>query len=544
MAPMTGGQALILSIIAEGVDTLFALPGIQMMRVFDALYDHRELRVIVPRHEQATTYMADGYARATGKPGVAMVVPGPGMLNALSGLGTAYACSSPVLLISGQIPSSAFGKRMGMLHEVDNQIEVVNNLTKWRRQVLKVEDIPVAVHEAMRQLKTGRPRPVMLEVPPDILSSTGNPELFEAEEYSVSQPPDPKQIAEAAQTLMLAERPMILAGGGAITSGASKELLEVAEFLQASIVTTPEGKGIVPEDHYLCMGGASVGLGPMKHVIPKADVILGVGTRFVLTAMKISSSQKVVHIDIDPSEIEKVWSTTVGIVADAKAALASLLNELKSKWPPKPSRKAEFEDIKDTIRKELKSLGPDSIEIIETIRHELKDDAILISGMTCVGYWDRLAYEARLPRSYITSGYFGTLGFAFPTGLGAKVGRPDKQVVAVSGDGGFMFNVQELSTAVKHGINTVTIVFNNGVFGASAYDQKNQYKGRYIGTDLHNPDFMKLAESFGAVGLRADDYKQMGPLLKKALNADKPVILEVVVPNMLPPFEVPGNPIH
>ena len=544
MTTMTGGQALIRSLISEGLDTVFALPGIQMMRAFDALYDHRNLNVIVPRHEQAATYMADGYARVTGRPGVAMVVPGPGLLNALSGLGTAYACSSPVLLISGQIPSSALGKRMGLLHEVDNQIDVARDLTKWRRQVLMVEEIPGAVHEAMRQLKTGRPRPVLLEVPPDVLAAAGNVDLMEAEEYPVAQPPDPRKIAEAAGILLSARNPIVLSGGGAISSGASGELLEVAEFLQALIVTTPEGKGIVPEDSYLCMGGASVGLGPMKHVIPNADVILGVGTRLVLTGMKIQPSQRVVHIDVDLSEIGKAWPTAVGIAADARPALAALAAELKARASPRPSRRAELEKTRSAIQQELKSLGAESIEIIETLRSELEDDAVYVSGMTCVGYWDRLAYEVRTPRSYITSGYFGTLGYAFPTALGAKVAAPDRQVVAVSGDGGFMFNAQELSTAVKHGINTVTVVFRNDLYGASAYDQKNQYRGRYIGTDLHNPDFVRLAESFGAVGMRAEDHGELGPLLRKALQMNRPVVLEVVVPNMLPPFEVPGNPIH
>ncbi len=544
MATMTGGQALIRSLISEQVDTIFGLPGIQMMKVFDALYDHREVRIIVPRHEQATAYMADGYARVTGKVGVAMVVPGPGVLNTLAAVGTAYACNSPVLLISGQIPSSSIGKRLGLLHEVDDQMDSIRPLVKWCHRVLKANEIPSALHEAFHQLKTGRPRPVLLEIPPDVLATIADIELMEAEEYAVFGPVDKKQAAEAAKLLLSAERPTILAGGGAVISGAGKELLAVAEFLQAPIVDTPEGKGVISEASYLCMGGASVGLGPMKHVLPKADVLLAIGTRMVLTGYKAAPNQKIIHIDIDPFEIGKVWPTAVGIPADAKAGLKALLAALKAQGSPRPSRRAELEIQKAEIQHELKSFGPEQTEIIDTIRKELKDDAVYVSGMTCIGYWDRLTYPVRKPRTYLTSGYFGTLGYAFPTALGAKVARPDAQVVAVSGDGGFMFNVQELSTAVKYGINTVTIVFNNGVYGASAYDQKNQFKGRYIGTDLLNPDFVKLAESFGAVGLRAEDHTKLGPLLKKALKMNKPVLLEVKVPNMTPPFELPGNPIH
>ncbi len=541
MPVMTGGQALVRSLIAEGVEVVFALPGAQIMHAFDASYDHPEIRLIVTRHEQATTYMADGYARATGKPGVALVVPGPGALNASAGLGTAYACSSPVFMLAGQIDSASLGKGKGLLHEVDDQLDIFRPITKWNHRVLKVEDIPGAVHEAMRQLKTGRPRPVELEIPPDVLGATAEADIIESEEYP-SQQADPQQIEKAAQLLTSAERPAILAGGGAIISGASQELLEIAEFLQAPIVTTPEGKGVVSEDHYLCLGGSWFGVGPMKWVLPQADVLLAVGTRLNLTGEERKPSQEIVHIDVDPSEIGKNWPTAVGIAADAKPALEALLKEIKAKGPPKESRRAELERLKSDVWQEMKGLAPEQIGIVEAIQGEMDDDSVLVNGVTCIGSWTRLAYAVRRPRSYLTSSYFGTLGYAFPTALGAKVAKPDKQVVAISGDGGFMYSAQELSTAVKYGINVVTIVFNNRAFGASQYDQRNRFKGRYIGTDLHNPDFVKLAEAFGAVGLWAEDPAQLGPLLRRALNLKRPVVLEVVVPNMEPPYEIRNRP--
>ena len=537
MPKMTGAQAIVRQLSAEGVDTVFALPGVQIMAAFDALHEARDgIRLVQTRHEQATTYLADGYAKVTGKVGVAMVVPGPGALNATAGLGTAYASSSPVLLISGQIPSDTLGRRQGQLHEIKDQLDVFKPITKWAHRVTRVAEIPQAVHEAMRQLKTGRPRPVELEVPPDTLAETGDADIIEPAEYP-REAGNPSDIQRAARLLAGARRPAIIAGGGTIIAGASRELMELAEYIQAPVMTTQQAKGVIPEDHYLAIGVNYTGLGPAYRVVPESDVILAVGTRFLIKDLRITDSQKVVHIDADPTEIGKNYPTEVGIVADAREGLAQLLQRLQAMGPPKPSRRQEIEGYKTAFMGELRELAPQQLDILDIIRRELDDEAIFVSGITNIAYWGNLAYPVRRPRTFLTSSYFATLGFAFPTSLGAKVARPDRRVVAVCGDGGFMYSPQELSTAVKYGINVVALVFNNSAYGASEWDQTHRYGRRYIGTDLHNPDFVKLAESFGAVGMRTGP-DGLGASLKEALAADAPVVLEVVVPNMMPPFQV------
>ncbi|MEE8137589.1 MAG: thiamine pyrophosphate-dependent enzyme [Thermoanaerobaculia bacterium] len=537
MPAMSGAQALVRQLRSEGVDTVFALPGVQMMAAFDALYEAQDdIRLIQTRHEQATTYMADGYARVTGKPGVAMVVPGPGAYNAGAGMGTAYAASSPVLLIAGQIMSSALGKQQGQLHEVDDQLDIFKPITKWNHRVTRVEEIPEAVHEAMRHLKTGRPRPVELEVPPDTLAAEGNTDIIEPEEYPRASPAS-EDVARAAKLLREAKRPAIIAGGGTIISGASRELQELAEFLQAPVMTSQQSKGILPEDHYLSVGTNYASLGPAHRVIPETDVLLAVGTRLLIRDLETETPPRLIHIDADATEIGKNLPAEVGIVADAKEALAALLRQLRAGGSPKESRREEIEGYKTRFAREVRELAPEQTDIVATIRRTLADDAVLVSGVTNIGYWSNVAYPAKQPGTYLTSSYFGTLGYAFPTALGAKAARPGRQVVAICGDGGFMYSPQELSTAVKYGINVVAVVFNTGAYGASQWDQTHRYGRRFIGTDLHNPDFVQLAKAFGAVGMRTDPAG-LGPVLQDALAADAPVLLEVEVPNMMPPFQI------
>ena len=537
MPLMTGAQALVDQLKSEGVDTVFAVPGVQIMSAFDALYQAKDaIRLVQTRHEQTTTYMADGYAKVTGRPGVALVVPGPGALNATAGLATAYASSSPVLLISGQIPSATLGKRQGQLHEIEDQLDVFRPITKWNHRVTRVEEVPGAVHEAMRQLSTGRPRPVELEIPPDTLAATGEAEIVEPEVYA-RKAGDSSGIRQAAELLRRAESPVIIAGGGTIASGASLELLELAVHLQAPVMTTQQAKGVLPEDHYLSVGVNYSGLGPAYAVVPESDVILAVGTRFLINNLKLSASQKTIQIDIDPDEIGRNQPVEVGLEADAKEALGQLVKQLRAAGPPRNSRIGQSERYKQTFAEEVRGLAPRQVEMVESIRRCLSEDAVLVSGITNIGYWSNLAYTVENPRTYLTSSYAATLGFAFPTALGAKLARPDRQVVALCGDGGFMYSPQELSTAVRYGINVVALVFNNNAYGASQWDQTHRYGGRYIGTDLQNPDFVKLAESFGVIGLKTDP-EGLGDSLERALSANAPVVVEVVLPNMMPPFQV------
>ncbi len=544
MPTMTGAEALVRSLVREGVEVVFALPGVQIMHIFDALSKEPSIRLVTVRHEQGTTYMAMGYARTTGKVGVALVVPGPGALNASAGLGTAYASSLPVMLISGQMERSALGKYKGALHEVQDQLDVFRPITKSAERVLEVEEIPDAVHRGMTLAASGRQRPTEIEIPWDVLPQTGDVELPEPAIITPAQP-DPARIRDAAQLLAEAQRPVIWAGGGAINADASEELTKLSELLGAPVITTPEGKGAISEDHSLAVGAFYSGHGAAYHALPKADVILAVGSRLHLTPSvpwAFTSEQKLVQIDADPEEVGRNHEVAVGIAADARTGLAALLGEMEglacaSQWTPQ-----DVDSIKEATREDVRRMAPLQVEMGEVIRQELDDDAIIVGGITNVAYWCHLSLPVRKPRSYVTSSYFATLGYAFPTAVGAKIGNPDKQVVALCGDGGFMFGIPDLATAVQEGANLVALVFNNGAFGASRMDQGTRFGGRYYGTTVHNPDFVKMAESFGAYGMKVDDPStQLRGVLREALAKDGPVIVDVTMPDLNPPFQIPPH---
>lgn len=545
MPVMSGSQALTRSLAREGVEVVFALPGVQIMDAFDAFYDEPGIRLVLARHEQSVAYMADGYARTAGKPGVGLVVPGPGALNATAGLGTAYATSSPVLLICGQIESYNLGKNRGALHEIPEQLEVFRQITKWCARSTSVEEIPGMVHTAMEHLSTGRPRPVEIEVPWDVLPASADIDLPERE-ISPKQGPEPALVKEAAVMLASATRPLIWAGGGAREADLSSELLELAQALGAPVITTPEGKGAIPEDNPLSLGCYFYGHGPGRRSLPEADVILAVGSRMHVSPKMpwdIQPHQKVIQIDADPEELGRNLPVAVGICADGRLGLQAILDELGGKTRASRWTQDEVHDIRQETLGELKEMAPLQLEIIDAIRLELDDDAIMVAGTTQIGYWSHLAYPALKPRSYITSSYFATLGYAFPTALGAKVGNPHRQVVATIGDGGFGYAPGELATAVQEGINAVTIVFNNEMLGASFNDQQERFGGRTIGTRLHNPDFVKLAEAYGAVGVSLGSHEELGDALRSALRAERPVVIEVPLPNLPPPFQIspPGT---
>ena len=540
MPVMSGAQALVRSLARHGVEVVFGLPGVQIMDVFDALYDEPGIRMILTRHEQATTYMADGYARTTGKPGVALVVPGPGALNATAGLGTAYATSSPVLLVSGQIESYNLGQNRGALHEIGEQLDVFKHLTKWCGRSESVNEIPGMVRNAFREMSSGRPRPVEIEIPWDVLPMTDDIELPEPEGPGKQQP-EPSQIREAAQLLAGASRPLIWAGGGTREAAVSTELLDLAEALNSPVITTPEGKGAIPEDSPLSLGSFYYAHGPGHIALPQADVILAVGSRMMFTPnvpWGIQPHQRVVQIDADPEELGRNIPAAVGIAADARLGVQALLAELGGRTRASQWTETEITAIRQQADREIREMAPLQVEIIETIRHELDDDAIMVTGTTDIGYWSHLAYPVLAPRSYLTSSYFATLGYAFPTALGAKVGNPGRQVVATTGDGGFGYASSELATAVQEGINVVTLVFNNEMLGASHNDQQQRFGGRVIGTRLHNPDFAQLAEAYGAVGVKLDSHEGLGDALRDALRANLPVVIEVPIPNLAPPFQI------
>ena len=542
MERITGGQAVVKSLQQEGVEFIFGVPGVQIMHIFDALYEARGIQLITVRHEQSALYMADGYARVKGKPGVGLVVPGPGVLNASAALGTAYACSSPVLLIAGQVRSEDLGKGRGVLHEINDQLDIVKPVTKWCRRVMASGEIPEAIHEAFRQMQTGRPRPTEIEIPWDVLGADTEMALLPKGQYSNLQP-NRKEIRRAANLLLSAKKPLLWGGGGVILSNASPELTKLSEVLNAPVATTPEGKGAISEDHPLSLGCGYYGFGAVRGAASQADVVLAVGTRLtgqMYPGTALKNPQRLIHVDADPAVFGKNYPPEVAILADAKVALQALIEELeREKTPDKRCGASEWVSLRENHQNWLRKEAPLQCEIISTLRKELGDDAVLVAGVTNVGYWCNLAYPVRRPRTYLTSSYFATLGYDFPTALGAKIAAPDRPVVCVIGDGGFMYACGELATAVRYGINLITVLFTDNAFGSTKRDQEINFKGRVCGTDLNNPDFSKLAELFGAKGMKAEPDR-LGRALTEALEARQPVIIEVPVPTMTAPFQIPS----
>jgi len=452
---LTGGQALVASLIANGVDTIFALPGVQLDGAFDALYGEREaIRVIHPRHEQAAAYMADGYARTSDKVGVCMVVPGPGLLNATAALSTAFACNSPVVCVTGQIQSDLIEFGRGLLHEIPNQLGMIRSVTKHAERATTPQEIPGLVQRAFAEVRRGRPRPVEIEVPPDTLFATGDVELLPPALIPERLAGDPESLEEAARLLGRARRPLIWSGGGVLRSGASNELRRVAEHLQAPVVMTANGKGAISDRDPLAqniLGGIEL--------LREADVIFAVGTRFVDPATAkwgVRPEQTIIQMDIDPEEIARNLPVVVGIEADVRAGLAALANLLERGGAARPTRAAELEELKIGVAARARAVGPQA-EYALAIREALPDDGIFVSEMTQVGYWSNFAFPVYEPRTYITPGYQGTLGYGFPTSLGAKIAHPDRPVVSINGDGGFGFCLNELATMALHRIAAIEL---------------------------------------------------------------------------------------
>lgn len=533
---MTGGQALVECLKIQGVEVVFGLPGVQLDGAFDALYEaHDAIRVVHTRHEQAASYMADGYARTAGRVGACLVVPGPGLLNAASGLATAYACSAPVLCIVGQIPSKYIGAGRGLLHEIPDQLAAARSVTKWTGQAGRPEEIPGAVREAFRQLQSGHVRPVAIEVPQDVLQATAEVTL-PARVETEREGGDPDAVEAAAKMLGGAQRPVIFAGGGVLASGAWTSLEALAEMLEAPVVMSSSGRGALSDRHYLAQT-----MNAGEELLPASDVVLVVGTRFLqpaLSTWKPRHDQTVIQVDIDPEEIGRNCPVAAGIVADAAWALTEMLRRIPRHNRTRPSRRDECLAVKRRVGEVLGVLGPQAA-FGQAIRDALPDDGIVVSGVTQLGYWIQFgAFPVYRPRTLLTPGYQGTLGYEYGTALGAQVGAPAQRAVAVVGDGGFMYQVQELATAVLHHINAIAIVFNDRAYGNVRRMQQRLYGGRVIASELHNPDFMKLAEAFGVNGLRAEGPEGLRAQLSAALLEDAPALIEVPVGEMPDPWPV------
>ena len=535
---LSGGQALVGALAAHSVDVVFGLPGVQIMHLLDAFHGRGEPRLVTTRHEQGAAFMALGYARVSGRPGVALVVPGPGVLNAATAVGTAYATSTPLLLLAGQVDSRQIGRGRGLLHEVDQQTEILRTLTKWRYLVKSVEEIPGVLAEAFSQMLSGRPRPVQVEIPPDILAARAPIGAFPV---GMPRPswPDPHSLDEAAALLAGARAPLIWAGGGAAAADAGAALAALAERLQAPVLTTVEGKGVLPEDHPLSLGANYWGHGAAQLAAPQADVVLAIGTRMAGPMMGpggLRPPQRLIQVDVEEGVLGREYAAEIALLGDARLTLEGLVARLAG-LERRPDRGPEVAALRQETRDRLRRLAPLQCSLVESLRAALPRQAVLVSDLTNVAYWSALAFPVPSSRCYVGSGYFGTLGFGFPTALGAKVAAPERPVVALCGDGGFLYAANELATAVQEEIPVLAIVFNDGAFGASRNDQRVRFEGRYVGTALRNPDFVRFAEAFGAWGRRCTP-EELGTAVEAALADGRPALLEVPLPTLDPPFQV------
>ncbi len=529
MPSLTGAEAIVKSLQQHGVDTIFGLPGGQLDHLFDAIYKTEgALKLIHSRHEQGAAYMAYGYARSTGRVGTYTVVPGPGLLNTTAALCTAYACNAPVLCVTGQIPSAGIGTGRGYLHEIPDQLGLIQKLTKWAARIDHPSQAPDRVREAFKQLQTGRPRPVELEMAMDVMGQQGEVTLLAPESHPALAP-DPEQIEQAAKRLSQAKRPLLVVGGGA--QDASAEVLQLAELLQAPVTFFRSGKGVIDERHYLSQSF------PAGHRLwADADVVLAVGTRLKYQQMYwgLDENLKILRIDLDPTEINRIAPPEIGMVADARIALQALLPAVERHHSPRPSRKQELTELKAEFQAAFEEKIAPQLGYLRVIREELPEDGFFVDEVTQVGFASWYAFPTYLPRHFISAGYQGTLGYGYATALGVQAAHPDKKVVAIAGDGGFLFNVQELATAVQYGLGVVVIVFNDNKFGNVQRQQKEWFGGRVIASDLHNPDFVQLAKSFGMTGHRVQTPDELRPVLRGALADAGPALIEVELTQDMP----------
>jgi len=537
MVMLSGAKALIESLKVEGVKHIFGIPGGAAINIYDALYDETEIRHILVRHEQGAAHAADGYARASGRPGVCMTTSGPGACNLVTGILNAYMDSSPVVAISGQVPNAMIGT--DAFQEAD-MLSVMLPITKHNFIIRRPEDVPRVVRLAFKIATTGRPGPVHIDVPKDVQVGNADVEIPAKIEYRKAQTfkPEMSRVAQAVSVLTNAKQPLIFAGGGVIWSGASQELLTFAEMLGAPVVTSLMGKGAIPEDHPLALGMIGMhGRIAANLAITECDALLAVGARFDDRATGdvryFAPKAKIIHVDVDPVEIGKNVRVDVPVVGDAKATLSAMIEVLKEH-----SKRQKPSEWLQRIQRYKKEFAPkmdyDEVPIkpqraIKEIMNVLDEDAIVTTEVGQCQMWAAHYFTVRKPRHFISSGGLGTMGFGFPAAMGAKVACPDRDVVDIAGDGSFLMNSQELATVVENGINVVVCIFDNRYLGMVKQWQDLFFNKRRSCTYLgKSPDFVKLAQAYGAWGDIATRPSEIAPKLREALKCGRPAVLDIV----------------
>ena len=524
------GDLIVANLIANGIDTLFGLPGAQTYPLFDALARNaNKIRTISARHEQATAYMALGYAKSTGRPAVYSVVPGPGVLNTGAALCTAFGVNAPIICLTGQSPSGFIGQMRGHLHELPDQRATLQSITKAAYRIEHPQDTNRVMAEAWQTMISGRQGPVAVEMAWDMMASQGCLPDPSAVSATPAPPVDPTQIEAAVKLIKRAKRPMIMVGGGAQHAGS--QVLKLAETLSIPVTSHRGGKGVIPGDHPL-----SVDMLAACELWAETDLLIGIGSRLELQYMRWTGMQTMIQraeapphlirIDIDAAEMRRL-QPHVALVADADAACMAL-NESISGIKPKTGIKKRIKAANVVSDEQSQTIQP-QMDYLGVIRKVLPRDGFFVDDLCQVVYASYFGWHSYEPRTYVTCGYQGTLGYGYPTALGVKLANPDKAVISVLGDGGFMFAVQELATAVQEKIGVIALVFNNSSYGNVRRDQKRLFDGRTNATDLRNPDFLLLAQSFGADGYRVSNPDELESSLAMAIATDKPAIIEIEI---------------
>ncbi len=558
MVEITGAQALITALEKEGVEVVFGLPGGANLPIYDALVD-ANFRHILVRHEQGAAHMADGYARIKRKAGVCLATSGPGATNLITGIATAYADSSPMVAITGQVPLAMIGK--DAFQETDI-IGVANPCTKYSFQPRKPDEIPLMVKQSFYIAESGRPSPVLLDIPKDVQQTKSDisfPDLIKVRGYSPVVDADLSQIGKAVELILKSEKPLIMAGGGVILSGAFHELQTLAELLAAPVVTTFKGKGSFPENHQLAMGPIGMhGHPEANKIVLEADCILAIGARFSDRTVgrfdEFGKGMDIIHMDIDPAEIGKNKSVDVAIIGDVKSSMKTLIKMLSSSMKKESNvnntdenrwlkrRKELIEYYSETIKDYSRELT--AKKSIKKLRELLPADAIVTTEVGQCQMWTSLHFDVISPGTFFSSTGLGTMGFGFPASIGAKAARPGVPVVDIAGDGSFSMTENSLAVSVLENLPVIVFLLNNQMLGMVAQWQRTFYNRRYMGVHQHKcPDYVKLAESYGANGVSVQSIDELEKAIRGALKSDKTTVIDIPIDpeEDVYPFVAPGT---
>jgi acetolactate synthase-1/2/3 large subunit len=523
----TGGEWVVEALRAEGVRHVFGIPGIHNLHVYDALLRQSAIAHVLARHEQGAAFMADGYARASGRPGVVVVTTGPGATNTITPLAESYAGSVPVLVVMSDIASHLVGRDLGALHEVPNQIECFRSVTRWAEGLTEAAAIPSSLAGAFDLLRTGRPGPMALSIPHDFLAASVDVAL-PATGRGTRPPCHVEDIAHAARLLAGASRPLIIAGGGVVAAEAASELRAVAERLGAPVITTVMGRGALDERHALWHSVLPDRTFTVP-VLAAADVVLAVGCKFGHRSMDklgagLTDAQTLIHLDIDPAVIGRMFKPRVAIIGDARAGLVGLAAALGTSAPSAGWDRGRLAAVRSDPGPRW---TPAIAELLGTLRAALPEDAIIVNDQTGLTYWAEWRLPVYAPRTFLYPVGSATLGYAVPAAIGASFARPRTPVIAIAGDGGFMFSVAELATAVKYRLPIAFLVVNDGRYGAIKFLQEKMFEGLWGETDLSNPDFVALARAFGARAERVEKITALPGILAAAFAAGGPTVIEL-----------------